>query len=1019
MSSAVPHVYVKRIVVESITRSATDKSAELTFDLNFCLKFPATANPLVADGFFSQHELINIFKVLVLEITDAGSDNYLKGLDPQKMASKAWEFKDTDFFNSSRVFTVINPRIAFDSDANTYEVIFETEEKFKVQASNPHLTYMFIPYFESCPKPIFGTPTVERVLDRGQIVEKALKFSTADGKTYSGPVHKHGNKWMAGAKHTSQPHATLKAKEVLNTTIQDLRILSLLANINLDTSYEKPGNSAYFSELSLSTALTGEARYLFNIDFGKMVKHASQYPWLQKNNTLTGKSKIDSIRVLRRRKPKLKAESKLGAPKAAQDQVYAFDENTAQYETIAESADTSPNKLAKGSNVIETHEGEPQEVGNIREISLNSTKSGIRTFSGVDFSIVDATSGKYEYGVEVAISDPSFDHLQQAVTSINNAIAVLEDYYAEAIGFFGKEVSQNFNYLTGRFSQSFIQDTDSQAIQSAIQTYLQALTSMVDVDINVGTYGLKLYSIISPMTGTPENIQRVLAPMKTLQTKLQNLFDDKTKSSQSGGEAGTKNKNTAKIGGSSYTKWFDEEYDASSRALGYEFCRPSTRAFTGPVTIKWADFESATLAQTLSLFTRTTPAKVTEDLTVNPESTQYSFLKPVSVNLDPEKRIDLTPDLDPETHNYIYTAILKFSNSFEPPADKTGFNSNKKNKFNPNKEKLRNELIKFFAGHGVTVGLDGFKTKTEKELQEAYMASVVDERPIKDTLKTLLKDKNKETKQKISEEKSLENDNTNPNNVLINLVQSKDSKPAQKKIDIVNFILGKGDLNLTQSAFNNLPNQIKALLTYYSVDFYDKKGENPPITLKTFSMLGSNPNKYIGFMYHNFFHFMEVQILTGYDKTLNSPIFEKLTKNNLVSGKSLCRLQPTTNYRSIIPTYDLKFPVFNDTFILEVQGVSAESSATPPAKNMKEKTEIENITADASQGSSSTASYDLEITSPADIATGYEYTETKIATAKKKVPNFDKQATQQVFENPSAGNMTPPQGGSGPFGGGY
>ena len=53
MSSAVPHVYVKRIVVESITRSATDKSAELTFDLNFCLKFPATANPLVADGFFS------------------------------------------------------------------------------------------------------------------------------------------------------------------------------------------------------------------------------------------------------------------------------------------------------------------------------------------------------------------------------------------------------------------------------------------------------------------------------------------------------------------------------------------------------------------------------------------------------------------------------------------------------------------------------------------------------------------------------------------------------------------------------------------------------------------------------------------------------------------------------------------------------------------------------------------------------------------------------------------------------
>ena len=1008
MSNAVPHVYVKRIVVESLTRSALDNSSELTFDLNFCLKFPSTANPLVADGFFSQHELINIFKVLVLEITDAGNDNFLKGLDPQKAAMKAWEFKDTDFFNSSRVFTVINPRIAYDSDANTYEVIFETEEKFKVQSSNPHLSYMFIPYFESCPKPIFGTPTVERVLDRGRIVETAFKFSTAAGKTYSGPVHKHGKKWMAGPKHTSAPHATLIAKEVLNTTIQDLRILNSLNGISLDTSYEKADKTAYFSDLHLSTATTGEARYLFSIDFDKMVKHAGKYPWLQKHGALTSKAKIDSIQVLRRRKPKQKAETKFGAPKSAQDQVYAFDENNSQYETIAVSADTSPNNLAKGSYVIETHEGEPQEIGNIREIALNSTISGIRTFSGVDFSILEATSGKYEYGVKIGVSDPSTDHLQEKVASLNNAIAVLEDYYAEAIGHFGKEVSQNFNYLTGRFSQSFIQDTDSQAIQTAIQNYLQVLTSMVDLDINVQTYGLKIYSIISPMTGTPENIQRALAPMKIFQTKLQNLFDDQTKSAQKGGEAGTKNRNTAKVGTSTYVRWFDEEYDASAREIGYEFYQPTSRELTGPAIVKWADFENTAIAQTLSLFKKSAPFKITNELNLNPESAQYSYLKPQTVYLGASNRIELAPDLPSSTHNYIYTSILKSNKGLDLPGDSSEYNSNKKSKFSPNKEKLRNSLIQLYAKQGVTVELDGFKTKNEKDLEKMSMAGVVDERPAKSSGKVKLKDKNKETKQNLSETKSLENDNTNPNNILINLVQNQDSKPEQKKIDVSKYMLQNSKLKITQDAFNSLPNQIKALLTYYTSDFknFEKRSST---TLDSFSVLDNNPNKHVGLMYHSFFHIMEVQVLKGYENSLNTPIFETLTKNNLVSGKMLCRIQPSTKFRELVPSYDLNFPVINDIFILDATGVSMPEQVTERPISNKQNEEV------ASQSTSSRASFDLELNAPADVATGYEYAESKISNTKKKVPSFDK----VQFDNPVNTGPMPQTGGPGTLGGGY
>ncbi len=69
----------------------------------------------------------------------------------------------------------------------------------------------------------------------------------------------------------------------------------------------------------------------------------------------------------------------------------------------------------------------------------------------------------------------------------------------------------------------------------------------------------------------------------------------------------------------------------------------------------------------------------------------------------------------------------------------------------------------------------------------------------------------------------------------------------------------------------------------------------------------------------------------------------------------------------------------------------------------------------AAQGVSSEASFDLELAAPTDVATGYEYAESKISNTKKKVPSFD----QVQFDNPVNTGPMPQTGGPGTLGGGY
>ena len=418
---------------------------------------------------------------------------------------------------------------------------------FKSPVINPeHLSYFVMCEFHSDntnpqTESIHSPVTIERVLNKSQLVETAAIFRDARGQIWAGPVHQHPAKgWMEGAFHTSRAHGLLTREDVPNLKVHDLRVLDDVARLPISLTPNKkinPQKTDYFSDLYLTRDKSGRGLMVFNfhhlnyiIDqskFGALVETAA--PGVREN--IISRSPIMHLEVFRRR---VVLREGLNRLQSSAQIKYEFNPIDAEPEEIVVSTGGGGagirgmlkyNATGEYNNrfVVLPPSADPpagyELYGEVTEIA--SSTQALRTFAVTDASVSQITDGEYQYGVRIKVKDGVSSFLDTSIADFASAISLVEKYARES------ERPINYQKTLGRFTQHFWRlnsDQRGRIVEpwmGAIVKYIELVDLVTDIaDVQKSLLAKAIYSMISPYTGSPQGILRFIGMMRTLESQI-------------------------------------------------------------------------------------------------------------------------------------------------------------------------------------------------------------------------------------------------------------------------------------------------------------------------------------------------------------------------------------------------------------------------------------------------------------------------------------------------------------------
>ena len=901
LDNAFPSVKVKRITLMN-----SQVNSGLTVDVDFSMSIQTRFSNTTKGHIYGPKDFYDNIKVLVVQIKN--SDNIIT--DSQRTASRlATDVLIKKKFNREdyNIYTIKNARVKKHSD--TSEIHFSTPVNFETRSGNLNsLSYIFIPFMSvgDSTRYVFGKPAIEKVIVGGSVNTIATLLTKPSGEVYVGPVHKHKNTLMVGERHTSRSHSTLTEHKVYNSTVHDLRIFDSMKKAKL-ISNQAPlqQNNVYFSDFFISRDDENNCRFLFFLDFLKLLKITSDFPWLYNSpsatQTILGASRIDSIKVLRRRKPSTSTNSfSLPSPRQTMN---------SDGKIIASSRDEKGGGLTTRP-LIETKGEDVRHLGNIKEIrmDINSTKN--RAFSGADVEVSKIGRGIYQYGVEVTVNEASVSFLRAKRNELKLALRRIENYCKRA------ERRGIFNRRLKNFSPSFKKKVKRDRIYFAVEKYVEIANMMHRQDSvfrSTEKITTTLYNLVCPINGTPINIKKLLELMSELLIRMDNQLgishrSSPTKNYTLEGEAPEILKNTQKVATYKKIKWFDSYFDASlPQSAGYYFIKPSTGAKDGHVVVTGNQYSSLINAQTNKLFEGALSLDITKNITLDLTRTQNTYLSPMQVGLRGDEVISLVDKgsqfYDIDKYNNILAEIIKFN-----AGDTTTQKKAKIDKGSSNHENLRNNLIDIFTSFGCTIeNIPAFSSTRENGVSDT-IASIVDRDP--SSKMTPVESKIIARQQK---EKTTEKIKTNPNNILNRLASNffSEEDPSPKDYNVYDIRDERFNYSSNSDSLNALPNQVKALIALYSDSTVGIQKDQ----------LAGDYRDHFGFLHMNFLNIMRVDVLTGFSgQDLAKASFSPLSATNLKDGLNLCRLVRYESNAKGLPAMKIDYPVFYEYFILDNRG---------------------------------------------------------------------------------------------------
>ena len=920
MPSAAPYANIQRISIDYL--GPADKT-RIQSSVNIKMTFPT--NPVVAGGFLTQKQVMDSFRILLVQITKESSLDAIAAQQNDKMRAEwVWRhYQDEDYISAHRFFETDSHVVNLNEDG-VYEVVFKTEAPFIITPEEgQHLSYVAIPYYDTCPNPILGTPTIELVMEQGQIAQFATAFYLG-GQPYTGAVTKRLDGSFLAADDNNK---LLTSKPVINSIIHDLRIYTDLSETFISTKFQKPTKPSIFSELFLTRGVAGEVKYLFSYDALALGIQASDHPWMYSNpifkQSLLDNLEIKLLALSRQRKAKNINLDYLPFDEHFENMIedyYIGDENE-QRKIIASSKDTSHGFLPT-ENIVESKEGEPELIGNIKEIELADNTQNIRTFTGVDFSAKDLSQAEYEYSAALAVDDPSASLLHALTEDLLGVISDLTEYETLSV--------PNYNSSTEFFRKYFHTEVNSAVLEKSLKTYVTVLDDLATAGLPIPQIALRLFTLISPKTGTVENIGRTIILVRKLVAFITSILEPETKSVEEGGESKTKNKATPKTNTFKILNRFKNETlnTAVPSNIGTKYLSNLNEGdLDGLSVISLQDYETTVQQQVAALFKQggQTSFGITSKFSISPLLYKNDFLRAEEITMVGSHGSTETFNLaqtnndfyDSEKHNYVFLKMLAHAIGLDLELSLDGQKINPD--FSETKQKLRDVLIQLASFTGITIeSMESFKTESNVDYD---LVDSVDEDSSSST------DANSaQSEQNAADQGKLELDETNPISILFNNMILNYAPELQKHTP---FNPDFYDLSsqtifpfMTQHQLDRMPSQIKALFTLCTLPYAAPLGSPATATYSTIlNFEGSQiQNAFalpLSFIYNMFLNTVSVKVLTGYNGTIKQPVFQSFSEADInTSGLALCKLERFSGLGAFgVENY----PVYDDTFLLELQ----------------------------------------------------------------------------------------------------
>ena len=180
------------------------------------------------------------------------------------------------------------------------------------------------------------------------------------------------------------------------------------------------GNQTYLSNFFIARDKNGSSRFFFSLDLQKWLFENSAFGSYFTNapdltiDDIINRSKINLLKVTRRRVVPLPGSNRLGSP-AINEKI--FDKNQPTEVIVSTS---------EKNGIIEAKTG----WGTIREtdITPDPELKYVRHFTGVDFDVSGQTFGHFQYGVEIEIEDGTVDYVSKIYSELLEARSGLDEY---------------------------------------------------------------------------------------------------------------------------------------------------------------------------------------------------------------------------------------------------------------------------------------------------------------------------------------------------------------------------------------------------------------------------------------------------------------------------------------------------------------------------------------------------------------------------------------------------------------
>jgi hypothetical protein len=335
-------------------------------------------------------------------------------------------------------------------------LVFEVSFRKVIPANTKHLNLYSLCFIDkvqvleefgfSMDQDYYGPIKSEKVFNNSNIAANTDVFIQDNGQYWSGPVHQHRGKYMAGSYHTLTPHAMLRKITIPNVKIKDFRGMKGKRNQSSDSTKN------FLSDLTVSYSSDTDINAMFMLNVKTLLKNNTKYGSFLNRASPTVVSQIlqdfkISMMTIQRQRIKMHNQStRLRSKKQTTQSIFskkniikAYDiagvlRNSTRLERHG-STDVVLSELRSNTSGPNRQKNEifTEEVADYKKISMIQELffqygEEIRTFQFNDYELTSKTPGKYKYKVDLQFSDPVYSFLSSVANSMKSDISIIKTY---------------------------------------------------------------------------------------------------------------------------------------------------------------------------------------------------------------------------------------------------------------------------------------------------------------------------------------------------------------------------------------------------------------------------------------------------------------------------------------------------------------------------------------------------------------------------------------------------------------